>query len=95
MMGIGVLRWPLILYTATSWRRFWTRWLGLVWLLGLSLISLLLWGGALGLRFVGQELWGGLPLTLLLATFGIAFALPLGILLALGRRAASLPIIRA
>ena len=45
-----------------------------------------MWGGVFGLRFVENERWGGLVLTLLLATFGIAFAFPLSILLALGRR---------
>jgi general L-amino acid transport system permease protein len=43
---------------------------------------------------VEQERWGGLILTLLLTTFGIAFAFPLAVLLALGRRS-SLPVIRA
>ena len=43
---------------------------------------------------VRSEQWGGLPVTLILAIFGIAFAFPLGILLALGRRS-QLPIVRA
>lgn len=76
----------LALYTVSALRRFWTRWLVLVWLAGLAMIGILMWGGALGLRFVENERWGGLVLTLLLATFGIAFAFPLSILLALGRR---------
>src|SRR5690606_10233104 len=37
---------------------------------------------------------GGLPLTLILSTFGIAFAFPIGVLLALGRRS-HLPVIKA
>jgi len=45
------------------------------------------------LPFVEQERWGGLPLTLILATFGIALAFPLSILVALGRRS-SMPAIR-
>src|SRR3569833_3897432 len=53
-----------------------------------------MWGGALGLEFVSQERWGGLPVTLILATFGLAFGFPLGILVALGRRS-KLPAIRA
>jgi hypothetical protein len=40
------------------------------------------------------ERWGGLILTLLLASFGIALAFPLSILLALGRRS-QLPVLRA
>ena len=43
------------------------------------------------MAYVENERWGGLPLTLLLATFGIAFAFPLSILLALGRRS-TLPV---
>ena len=53
-----------------------------------------MWGGVLGLPYVENGRWGGLILTLLLATFGIAFAFPLSILLALGRRS-DLPVIRA
>ena len=44
--------------------------------------------------YVENERWGGLILTLLLSTFGVAFAFPLSILLALGRRS-DMPIIRA
>ncbi len=40
----------------------------------------------LGLTYVENARWGGLPLTLILSTFGIAFAFPIGVLLALGRR---------
>jgi general L-amino acid transport system permease protein len=66
----------------------------LVWLAGLSVIGILMWGGVLGLPHVESGRWGGLILTLLLASFGIAFAFPLSILLALGRRS-DLPVIRA
>ena len=84
----------IALYGTSSLRRFWTRWLICAWAVGLALIAMLMWGGILGLSFVSQDLWGGLPVTLLLATFGIAFALPLGILLALGRRTTEFPVIR-
>jgi general L-amino acid transport system permease protein len=40
----------------------------------------------LGLRQVSSDLWGGMLVTLVVATFGIVVSLPLGILLALGRR---------
>src|SRR5882724_8707463 len=46
----------------------------------------LMWGGVFGLPFVSQDRWGGLPVTLILATFGLAFGFPLGIVVALGRR---------
>jgi len=73
---------------------FWRWWLALVWLAGLTAIGVLMWGGVLGLPYVDSGRWGGLILTLLLASFGIAFAFPLSILLALGRRS-DLPVIRA
>ena len=59
-----------------------------------SLIGVLMWGGVFGLPFVSQDRWGGLPVTLILATFGLAFGFPLGILVALGRRS-KLPAIRS
>lgn len=46
----------------------------------------LLHGGYVGLDQVPTSKWGGLMLTLVIATVGIAGALPLGIILALGRR---------
>ncbi|MBA6115521.1 amino acid ABC transporter permease [Pseudomonas putida] len=50
------------------------------------LAYLLLHGGSFGLQNVATSQWGGLMLTLVIATVGIVGALPLGILLALGRR---------
>ena len=51
-------------------------------------------GGNFGLAHVETNLWGGLMLTLVLAIVGIVGALPLGILLALGRRS-QMPVARA
>ena len=53
----------------------------------------LLGGGFAGLAPVPTELWGGLPLTLLLTAGGMAGALPLGIAVAYGRRS-KLPVLR-
>jgi general L-amino acid transport system permease protein len=53
----------------------------------------LLVGGVLGLPHVETRLWGGLLVTLVISFVGIIGSLPLGILLALGRRS-KLPIIR-
>tara|TARA_R110000796_G_scaffold186168_1_gene303018 strand:+ start:1982 stop:3079 length:1098 start_codon:yes stop_codon:yes gene_type:complete len=53
----------------------------------------LLSGGFFGLEHVRTSQWGGLMLTLVIAAVGIAGALPLGILLALGRRS-DMPAIR-
>ena len=50
-------------------------------------------GGVLGLPYVETALWGGLMVTLILSFVGIAVSLPLGIVLALGRRS-TMPVIR-
>ena len=56
-------------------------------------IAFILLYGGLGLPRVETSQWGGLMLTLVLSTTGIVASLPLGVLLALGRRSA-LPIVR-
>jgi general L-amino acid transport system permease protein len=81
------------LWIFSAMRIFWRWWLILVWVLGLTIIGILMWGGILGMAYVENERWGGLILTLLLTTFGVAIAFPLGILLALGRRS-DMPVIR-
>ncbi len=43
-------------------------------------------GGGLGLEVVQSAKWGGLMLTLLLAVIGVVISVPVGVLLALGRR---------
>ena len=53
----------------------------------------LLVGGRLGLPYVETRVWGGLLVTLVVAVTGITASLPLGILLALGRRS-ELPVVR-
>ena len=45
------------------------------------------------LSYVETGLWGGIPVTMILATYGLLFAFPFGILLALGRRS-HLPLIK-
>jgi general L-amino acid transport system permease protein len=57
------------------------------------LAFILLLGGVFGLPHVPTDLWGGLLITLVVASSGIAGAFPLGILLALGRRS-KMPIVR-
>ncbi|SIT30672.1 amino acid ABC transporter permease [Achromobacter sp. MFA1 R4] len=79
---------------ASGMRRFWNGKLALIWTLGLAAVAVLMWGGVFGLTYVESARWGGLPLTLILATFGIAFAFPIGVLLALGRRS-KMPAIKA
>ncbi|MBR0654298.1 amino acid ABC transporter permease [Plastoroseomonas arctica] len=82
------------LYIVSAMRRFWRKELALIWIAALTAIGVLMWGGILGMPFVAQERWGGLPITLILSTFGLAFAFPLAILVALGRRS-KMPAIKA
>ena len=84
----------IALYYLSTRRALWRRELVYLWVGALALISLLMWGGVFGLSFVSQDRWGGLPVTLILATFGLAFGFPLGVLVALGRRS-KLPAIRS
>jgi general L-amino acid transport system permease protein len=55
--------------------------------------GLLLWGGLPGLPHVDTTLWGGLMVNCVLAFVAVAGSLPLGVLLALGRRS-KLPVVR-
>lgn len=65
-----------------------------IWAVAYPLIAWwLLYGGFGGLPRVETRQWGGLTLTLIIAAVGISGALPLGILLALGRRS-TLPVVR-
>lgn len=66
---------------------------GIGFLVIYPLVAFWLLHGGLGLQEVSTSRWGGLMLTLVIAYVGIAGALPLGILLALGRRS-KLPAIR-
>ena len=83
------------LYALSAWKRLWRKELLLVWVGMLTLIGVMMWGGFAGLTFVPQDQWGGLPLTLILATFGLALAFPLSVLVALGRRSTKLPAVKA
>jgi len=82
------------LILASCDRKLWGRRLAVLWVAGLTLVGVLMSGGILGLTEVETSLWNGLPLTLVLAVVGVAFAFPLAILLALGRRS-RLPAVRA
>lgn len=67
-------------------RSHWKKPLAYAWIIGLFTMGLLMKGGIFGLSSVESTQWGGLPLTLLLAVFGLTAAYPLGVILALGRR---------
>ena len=78
---------------ASCTRALWSRWLILAWLSVFAVFFILMRGGVFGLSAVETDRWGGLPLTLLLSTIGIAAAFPLAVLVALGRRS-HLPALR-
>jgi general L-amino acid transport system permease protein len=82
------------LYIISAIRRFWRKELVLIWVAVLTAIGVLMWGGVFGMEYVGQDTWGGLPITLILATFGLAFAFPLSVLVALGRRSTQMPAVK-
>ncbi len=84
----------IALYAASANRAFWRRELLYLWLGTLAVIFALMWGGFGPLQFVPDDQWGGLPITLILATFGLVAAFPLAILVALGRRSKELPVVR-
>jgi len=83
------------LFAISANKQFWRKELALIWLGVLTLIGVLMWGGVLGLTYVPQDSWGGLPITLILSTFGLALAFPLAVLVALGRRSTTLPAVKA
>ena len=76
------------------WSRAGARGIAVGWLLVFASFFALMRGGVAGLSYVESARWGGLPLTLLLATLGIAIAFPIAILAAMGRRS-TLPAVRA
>jgi general L-amino acid transport system permease protein len=82
------------LFVVSALPRFWRRQLVALWLITLVAIGVMMSGGILGLSHVPREQWGGLPLTLILATIGLAFAFPLAVLVALGRQSKTLPAVR-
>jgi general L-amino acid transport system permease protein len=81
------------LLVASCVRAFWKPWLALLWLVVLAAFFALMLGGVGGLVPVTTDRWGGLPLTIMLATLSIVFAFPLSVLVALGRRS-NMPAIR-
>ncbi len=74
----------------------WKRGVLIAWLLSPIVIYLLLYGKLWRLELmpvVDTNLWGGLLLTFVLSIVGIVVSMPIGILLALGRRS-ELPVVR-
>ena len=83
----------LAVIVASGLRLLPARHLLAAWALALPSFYLLMAGGLLGLTPVDSDQWGGLPLTLLLATTGMLAAFPLAVLVALGRQPTSLPLL--
>src|SRR5271169_2483372 len=90
-------RWRVdLFFAALAFGIAWLAWLSaprrglaaLYFFVALPILSVILLNGAplLGLVSVPTSLWGGILVTIVVATVGIAVSLPLGILLALGRR---------
>src|SRR5271169_6778885 len=84
----------IALYYVSAMRQFWRKELALIWIGTLVVVGVLMWGGVLGMPMVTEDQWGGLPITLMLATLGLACAFPLSVLVALGRRSTSLPAVK-
>jgi len=76
-----------ILIGASLWPRLWRPGLLLAWVVGSVLAIVLMMG-------VPTDQWGGLPVSLMVTLAGVLGGMPLGVLLALGRRARELPFIR-
>jgi hypothetical protein len=74
-------------------RFFWKPWLAVLWAVVLAAFFALMYGDTMGLTKVETDRWGGLPLTILLASLSIVMAFPIALVVALGRRS-NLPAIR-
>ena len=81
------------LLAVSCMRAFWRPWLVLLWIAVLALFFGLMLGGFGGLVKVPTDRWGGLPLTVMVATLSIVMAFPLAVAVALGRRS-NMPAIR-
>lgn len=81
------------LLAASCTRAFWRPWLAILWVVVLTLFFTLMYGNVMGLSKVETDRWGGLPLTILLASLSMAMAFPIALVVALGRRS-NLPAIR-
>jgi general L-amino acid transport system permease protein len=92
---------PLIATTAllgllvvSCMRAFWKPWLAVLWVVVFGFFFTVMYGGTLGLSRVETDRWGGLPLTILLASLSMSMAFPIALVIALGRRS-NLPAIRS
>jgi len=88
----------IVLFVGLSWwskePNRWSKRLAWRWVKFFILAGFLMKGGLFGFEGVPVDKWGGLPLTLLLASVGLIFSYPIGIILALGRTG-NLPLIKS
>jgi general L-amino acid transport system permease protein len=82
------------LLVASCMRMFWKSWLLILWAAVMAAFFTLMYGNTLGLVKVETDRWGGLPLTILLASLSLVMSFPIALLVALGRRS-TLPAIRS
>ena len=76
----------VVLLVLSCARVFWRPWLVLLWAAVLVFFFGLMFGGFAGMEHVPTDRWGGLPLTVMVATLSIVLAFPLAVVVALGRR---------
>ena len=74
----------LVLYSKD--RNHWKKSLFVYWTINLIVMGTLMYGGVFGMPVVETAQWSGLPLTFMLAGFGMVAAYPIGVFLALGRQ---------
>lgn len=77
----------VVMSSATLFQWCSWRWQALGWGVSLALFAWLMGGGVFGLSEVPTSQFNGLPVLLFLGTVSLATALPVGLVLALGRRA--------
>jgi len=88
ILAVGIV---LLAFERTPGR----KWIGAFMLVVFPIVSVFLMAGSdwFGLPTVGTARWGGFSLTLVIALSGIVASLPLGVVLALGRRS-TMPVVR-
>ncbi|MGI9392077.1 MAG: amino acid ABC transporter permease [Parvibaculales bacterium] len=89
IMFLGVLGLGWLMYPAMKHKKA----VGIAMLTAYPILAFILLYGGFGFMKIETRLWGGLLITLVVASVGIVGSLPLGILLALGRRS-EMPVIR-
>ena len=76
----------IVMSSATLFQWCSWRWQAIGWAASLAIFAVLMGGDTFGLRVVPTAQWNGLPVLLFLGTVSLAAALPVGLLLALGRQ---------